>query len=60
MGEAGGVLFIESLLESLKLILFPYASLPPCLKESEAVAHELNKCGSYAYKADAWRFVLDG
>ena len=60
MGEAGGVLFIESLLESLKLILLPNASFPPCLKESETVAHELNEGGSYADEADAWRCVAYG
>ena len=54
----GELLLIKSLFESLKLILLSYASLPPCLKETEAVAHELNEGGCYAYKADAWRLVL--
>ena len=55
-----GLLLVECLLESLKLVLLSYASLPPCLKESESIAHELDKGGCYAYEADAWRLVAYG
>ena len=53
----GELLLIKSLLESLKLILLSYASLPPCLKETKAVTHELNEGGCYADETDAWRLV---